>query len=79
MVVVDRLRRVAKFILLKTTYSASEVAQVFIRDIMRLHIVPNNIVSDRNDKFTSAFWKELFVGLGIDLDFNTSYHLQTDG
>lgn len=47
--------------------------------MVRLHGVPKNIVSDNNVKFTSMFWKELFVGLGIELVFNTFYHLQTDG
>jgi len=61
---VDRLSKVAHFILVKTTYSASEVAQVFIREIMRLYGVLKKVVLDRDAKFTSKFWKELFVGLG---------------
>ena len=55
------------------------MAQVFIRDIVRLHGVPKKIVSDRDANFTSKFWKELFAVLGIDLDFSTTYHPQTDG
>ena len=46
---------------------------------MRLHGVPNKIVSDKDEKLTSKFWKELFVGLGKELAFITTYHLQTDG
>lgn len=49
---------------MKSTNSASEVAQIFIKEIMRLHGVPKNFVSDRDAKFTSKFFKELFVGLG---------------
>lgn len=78
MVVVDKLRKVAHFISVKTTYSTSEVAQIFIREIMILHGVPKNIVSNRDAKFTSMFWKELFAGLGIELAFSTTYHLQID-
>ena len=66
MVVVDMLRKVAHFIPVKTTYSASEVAQVFIREILRLQGVSKNIVLDRDAKFSSKFWKELFAGLGIE-------------
>jgi len=55
MVVVDRLSKVAHFILVKTTYLASEVAQVFIREIVRLHGVSRKIVSDRDAKFNSKF------------------------
>lgn len=47
--------------------------------MVRIHGIPKNIVSYRDVKFTSKFWKELFVSLGIDLAFNTAYHLQTDG
>ena len=44
-----------------------------------LHDVPKNIVSDRDVKFTSKLWKELFENLGIELAFGTTYHPQTDG
>jgi len=79
MLVVDRLTKVSHFILVKSTYSASDVARVFIRDVVRLHGVLNNIVSDMHAKFTSRFLKELFTGLGTELDFSTAYRPQTDG
>jgi hypothetical protein len=44
-----------------------------------LHGVPKMAISNRDVKFTSTFWKELFAGLGTNLNFNTSYHPQTDG
>jgi len=47
--------------------------------MVRLHGVPKKIVSNRNAKFTSKFWKELFVGLGTELALRTTYHPQTDG
>ena len=47
MVVVDRLTKVAHFILVKSTYSTNDVAQVFIKDVVRLHGVPKKIVADR--------------------------------
>jgi len=64
MFVVKRLSKVVHFITLKTKYSTSEATQVFIREIVRLHGVPKKIVSDRDEKFTSKFWKELFASLG---------------
>lgn len=79
MVVVNKLIKVAHFIPVKTTYSASEVAQVFIGEIVRLHGVPKNIVLDMDAKFTSNFWKDLFAGLGTKLAFSTTYHPQRDG
>lgn len=55
MFVVDKLTKVAHFIRLKTTYSTSDVAQVFIRDVVRLHGVLKNIVSYKDARFTSKF------------------------
>ena len=37
------------------------------------------IVSDRDSKFTNAFWQELFRLVGTELDTSTSYHPQSDG
>ena len=55
MVMVDRLSKVAQFVLVKTTYLASEVAYVFIGEIVRLHGVLNNIFLDRDVKLTSEY------------------------
>jgi len=53
MVVVDTMSKVAHFIIVNFTNSVSEVAKIFIREIMRLHGVPKKIISDRDAKFTS--------------------------
>lgn len=79
MVMVNRWSKVAHFIPVKTTSLASEVAQVFIREIVILHGVTKNIASDRDVKFTSKFWKQLFASLGTNLAFSTTYHPQTYG
>ena len=50
-----------------------------MKDIVRLHGVPLSIVSDRDPHFTSRFWKELQSALGTRLNFNTTFHPQTDG
>ena len=78
-VVVDRLSKMAHFIPLKKTPSAMETAQVFIREIVRLHGIPTNIVSDRGVQFTSRFWKALCQALKIELSMSSAYHPQTNG
>ena len=79
MVVMDRMTKVVHFIPVQSTYSYSDVAQVFIRDVVRFHGAPRNIVLKRDAKFTSTFWKDLLTGLGKTLAFSIAYHLQIDG
>jgi hypothetical protein len=55
MVVVEKLTKVAHFIPLKTTHKATYVADIFIREVARLHRIPKTIVSDRDPKFNSNF------------------------
>ena len=43
------------------------------------HWIPTTIISDRDSKFTTNFWKGLFEGLGTQLRFSTSYHPQKHG
>lgn len=79
MVVVDRVTKVAHFVPVKSTFSVSYVARVFIKDVVRLHGVIKKIVLDRDVKFTSRFWKWLFAGLVTKFAFSTTSHQQTYG
>ncbi|KAA0046943.1 pol protein [Cucumis melo var. makuwa] len=78
-VVVDRLTKSAHFVPGKSTYTASKWAQLYMSEIVRLHEVPVSIVSDRDARFTSKFWKVLQTAMGTRLDFSTTFHQQTDG
>lgn len=78
-VIVDRLTKTAHFIPGKSTYRVDRWAQLYIKEIVRLHGVPVSIVSDRDTRFTSQFWRSLQKALGTQLRFSTAFHPQTDG
>ena len=76
---VDRLSRRVHFAPSKTTDTAVEAADAFFSNVFKHHGLPDDIVSDRDAKFTSRFWNELMKLCGIRTNISTSYHPQTDG
>ena len=63
-VVVDRLNKFAHFFSVTSSFSATQVADLFFKEIFRLHGLPKSIVSDRDGRFMSAFWQEIFRLVG---------------
>jgi hypothetical protein len=78
-VVVDRLTKFAHFFTIPTDYKAIQVAELFFREVFRLHELTRQTVSDRDGCFINAFWQEFFRLAGIELATSTSYHPQTNG
>ncbi|CAO1622711.1 unnamed protein product [Sympodiomycopsis kandeliae] len=63
----------------KTTDSAVDTATRFFNHIIKLHGVPHVIISDRDPKFTSQFWRSLCTQFGTKTAMSTAFHPQTDG
>jgi hypothetical protein len=79
MIVVDKLTKDAHFISVKLNHKETNIIDVYMKGIDRLHGIPKTIVSDRDPKITSNFWKGLFNGFGTNLNFSTTYHPKSDG
>ena len=78
-VIVDRLTKSARFIEIKVTYSLEKLAELYVSNVVKLHGIPLSIISDRDSRFTSTFWKNVQRALGTELKFSTAFHPQTDG
>ncbi|GJT40337.1 putative reverse transcriptase domain-containing protein [Tanacetum coccineum] len=69
----------AHFLPMKETESMEKLMRQYLKEVVSRHGVSVSIISDRDSKFTSYFWKSLNQALGTRLDMSTAYHPQTDG
>jgi transposase InsO family protein len=76
-VIVDRLIKLAHFLLVRIDYPVIRYAKLYIYRIISLHGVPKNIISDRGTQFVSKFWEQLHKSLGTKLIHSLAYHPQT--
>jgi hypothetical protein len=79
MVVVDKLTKMVHFIPCTSNINTQQVARLFFNHVVRYHGIPSTIISDRDSKFASAFWKELWACLGTTLNMSSAFHPETDG
>ncbi|GJT84290.1 putative reverse transcriptase domain-containing protein [Tanacetum coccineum] len=78
-VIVDRLTKSAHFLPMKETDSMEKLTRQYLKEVVSRHGVIVLIISDRDSRFTSHFWKSLNEALGAQLDMSTDYYLQIDG
>jgi len=78
-VIVDRLTKCVHFLPINQKWSMDELAELYVQEVVRLHGVPESMVSDRDPRFTSQFWQSLQAALGTQLRMSSAYHPQTDG
>ena len=79
LVIIDQLISQVHLMPTMTTVTTRGVAWLKLKEVVRLHGIPESIVSDRDTKFTSIFLKELHRLMGSKLLMSTVFHLQTDG
>lgn len=78
-VIIDRLTKSAHFLPINERFSMDKLIHMYLKEIVTRHGVPVSIVSDRDPRFNSRFWKQFQEHLGTRLKMSTAYHPQTDG
>ncbi|KAA3487500.1 Transposon Ty3-I Gag-Pol polyprotein [Gossypium australe] len=68
------LMKLSHFIPVRVDFSLDKLTNFYVSEIVRLHGVPLSIISDRDPRFTSRFWKKLQEALGTKLSFSTTFH-----
>jgi len=79
LVVIDQLTKMSHFIPCSKDLDARQFANLFMKEIVRLHGLPHNIITDKGTLFTADLWKETTGKLGIERRLSTAFPPQTDG
>jgi hypothetical protein len=77
--VVYRFSEMAHFIPCQKTNDAMHIANLFFKEVVRLHGFTKSIVSDIDSQFVGNFWRKLSKNMGTKLSFTSTYHPQMDG
>ena len=73
-VIMDRLTKSTHFLAVQMTFTLERFYRLYIQEIVRLHGVPVSIVSDRDPRFTTHFWKRFQKAMGTRLTMSTTLH-----
>ena len=79
LVVIDRFSKMAYFIPTAPLSTAAVVGELIFRHVVSKHGLPRSIVSDRDSRFTSSLWQEMWKHFKTSLKMSTAFHPQTDG
>ena len=77
--IVDRLTKLAHFLAIEVTFTAEQLVDLYIREVVRLHEISLSILSNRDAKFVSKFWHGFQSTMGTELCLSTTFHPQTYG
>lgn len=75
-VIINSQMKSAQFIPMRMNYSLAKLATLYISEVVQYHDIPKVIVSNRDQRFTSNFWKALQVTMGTQLTYSTIHTLE---
>lgn len=78
-VVVDRLSKQGTFIPCTTGLTAQEFAELFVKHIICRFGLPDSIITDRDPRWTSDFWRGVAKFLKTKMALSSAHHPQHDG
>nr|GFB59108.1 reverse transcriptase domain-containing protein [Tanacetum cinerariifolium] len=78
-VIVDQLTKSAIFTPIRETDLMDKLTRIYLKEVVTSHGIPVSIISDRDPRFASNFWRSLQNALGTRLDMSTAYHPETGG
>jgi hypothetical protein len=76
---VDKFTKLRHYAACKTAIDAPSLARVFLHTVVRMHGMPECIISDRDPRFTAHFWRAFWTSMGTTLSMGTAYHPESDG
>jgi hypothetical protein len=79
LLLVENLTKAAHFVPMRMSHTTTNIAEIYMREIVRLHGIPKAIVFDRDTKFTSNLWRGLLKRFGTNMNFSIAYHPQLHG
>ena len=79
LVFVDRLTKMAHFVPTQKTVTSEQTAELFVQNVVRLHGLPHDVVSDRDARFVGKFWQALARMVDLQVNLSSAFHPQSDG
>ena len=77
--VVDRISKMAHFVPTRDTATAQEIGRLYFDKVVKYHGMQKSIISDRDPKYTSRYWRALWKKLGTEFKMSTAFWPQTNG